>query len=114
MTGNFRLNHFAKVKSIGILLIKKDFVENPFKPISKSCVQKHNRKITMADLNQFQRSKDRINEILHYLMHKTGDPETAFYIQSLETALKTIELKMEEYQQGLNANKNAGMFDLSF
>ncbi len=68
----------------------------------------------MADLNQFQRSKDRINEILHYLMHKSGDPETAFYIQSLEKALKTIELKMEEYKQSMNENNGAGMFDLSF
>ena len=68
----------------------------------------------MADLNQFQRSKDRINEILYYLMHKTGDPETAFYIQSLERALKTIELKMEAYQLSLGENKGGGMFDLSF
>ena len=80
----------------------------------KSCVQKLNTINEMADLNQFQRSKDRINEILHYLMHKSGDPETAFYIQSLEKALKTIELKMEEYQRTMNANKGAGRFDLSF
>ncbi len=68
----------------------------------------------MADLNQFQRSMDRINEMLHHLMHKSGDPETAFYIQSLEKALETLELKREEYKRGLAANKGGALFDLSF
>jgi len=68
----------------------------------------------MADLNQFQRSMDRINEMLHHLMHSPGDSETVFYIQSLEKALKTLELKMEEYKLILNANKSASLFDLSF
>ena len=68
----------------------------------------------MADLNQFQRSMDRINEMLHYLMHTPGDSETVFYIQSLEKALKTLELKKEEYKLSLNANKGVSLFDLSF
>jgi hypothetical protein len=68
----------------------------------------------MADLNQFQRSMDRIKEMLHHLMHKSGDPETAFYIQSLEKALKMLELKMEEYKLSLNANNGTSLFDLSF
>jgi hypothetical protein len=68
----------------------------------------------MADLNQFQRSMDRIKETLHYLMHTSGDPDTAFYIASLETALKTLEHKMEEYKQSLIANKGISSFDLSF
>jgi hypothetical protein len=68
----------------------------------------------MADLNQFQRSMDRIKETLHYLMHTSGDPETAFYIQSLETALKTLEQKMEEYKRSLNDNKGTSLFDFSF
>ena len=68
----------------------------------------------MADLNQFQRSMDRIKEMLHHLMHKSGDPDTAFYIESLEKAHKLLELKMEEYKLNLNANKGASLFDLSF
>jgi len=68
----------------------------------------------MAELNQFQRSMDRINDILHHLMPKSGDPETASYIQSLEMALRTLELKMEEYRQSLSANKGGSAFDLSF
>jgi hypothetical protein len=68
----------------------------------------------MADLNQFQRSMDRINEMLHHLMHKSGDPETAFYIQSLEKALETLERKREEYKRTLAAKKGGALFDLSF
>ena len=68
----------------------------------------------MADLNQFQRSMDRIKEMRHHLMHKSGDPETAFYIQSLEKALKTLELKMEEYKLSLNANNGTPLFDFAF
>jgi hypothetical protein len=68
----------------------------------------------MADLNQFQRSMDRIKEMLHHLMHKSGDPDTAFYIQSLEKSLKMLELKMEEYKLSLNAGKDSSLFDLAF
>jgi hypothetical protein len=68
----------------------------------------------MADLNQFQRSMDRINEILRQLVPKSGDPDTASYIRSLEMALKTLELKMEEYRLSLNPNKGGAAFDLSF
>ncbi|HZY38185.1 MAG TPA: hypothetical protein VFE53_16125 [Mucilaginibacter sp.] len=68
----------------------------------------------MADLNQFQRSMDRIREMLHHLMHSSGDPETAFYIQSLESALKTLEHRMEEYKLSLNAGRDLSLFDLSF
>ena len=68
----------------------------------------------MADLNQFQRSMDRINEILHQLMHKKGDPETASYIKSLEMALRTLEQKMEECKRTLTSNKGGAAFDFSF
>jgi len=68
----------------------------------------------MADLNQFQRSIDRINEMLHHLMHTSGDPETTFYIQSLEKAHKTLEQKMAEYKLSLSAGKSTSLFDLSF
>lgn len=69
----------------------------------------------MADINQFQRSRDRIIELLHNLTHKKADdPETLSYIRSLEMALKTLESKMEEYHLNLTKPADTGLFDLSF
>ena len=68
----------------------------------------------MAELNQFQRSMDRINEMLRHLVPKSGDPEIALYIKSLEMALRTLELKMEECRLNLSANKGGTAFDFSF
>ena len=69
----------------------------------------------MADINQFTRSKDRLVEMIHQLVtKKASDPETAKYIQSLETALRTLELKIAEYQAKLDAAQGSGLLDLSF
>ena len=69
----------------------------------------------MADINQFQRSRDKIVELLQNLTaKKTDDPETASYINSLEIALKTLELKREAYMLTLNNSNKPGSLDLSF
>jgi len=54
----------------------------------------------MADLNKFQRSKDRITEILNYLMNKTADDEkTDLFITDLQKSLQIIDHKMEEFER---------------
>jgi len=54
----------------------------------------------MADLNKFQRSKDRITEILNYLMNKTADDEkTDLFITDLQKSLQIIDHKMDEFER---------------
>ncbi len=51
----------------------------------------------MADLNKFLRSKDRIAEILNYLMMTDGnDKEANPYISTLEQSLQLLDSKIEE------------------
>ena len=53
----------------------------------------------MADLNQFLRSKDRLTEILFCLNFKnTPDEKTVSYIEIIQTSIKTIDLKIAEFQ----------------
>jgi hypothetical protein len=55
----------------------------------------------MSDLNQFQRSKDRLAEILCQLTHKNvADPHTVSYIKVIETSISKLDKKMEEYKLG--------------
>ncbi len=60
----------------------------------------------MADLNKFLRSKDRITEILNYLMRNTPENErTDSFINNLEKSIKIIDDKMEEFKvKGLIKN----------
>ena len=52
----------------------------------------------MADLNQFIRSKDRLNEILHCLKPKEKDDEQInSYITVLEMSIKKLDHKIEEF-----------------
>jgi hypothetical protein len=47
----------------------------------------------MADLNQFQRSKDRLAEIHCFLMTKQNpDEQTHSYIRTIEMSIKTLDL----------------------
>jgi len=51
----------------------------------------------MADLNKFQRSKERITEILNYLMMSgNSDHQTNPYVNTLQQAIEIIDSKMEE------------------
>jgi hypothetical protein len=53
----------------------------------------------MAELNQFQRSRDRLHEILCYLMtRRTVDEQTDSYIRILETSIQHLEHKIEEFK----------------
>ncbi len=53
----------------------------------------------MADLNKFLRSKDRITEILTYLMSsRTEDENTHSFISNLENSLKIIDEKLDEFK----------------
>ena len=53
----------------------------------------------MAELNQFQRSKDRLTEILYFLMSKNdADEQTSSYIMIIENAIKTIDRKIQEFK----------------
>ncbi|MDP9080051.1 MAG: hypothetical protein M3O71_21710 [Bacteroidota bacterium] len=64
----------------------------------------------MADLSKFQRSKERINEILNYLI-STGDSDHANsqYVRTLEQSIRVIDEKMEEFKnlQILQERKSA-------
>jgi hypothetical protein len=52
----------------------------------------------MAELNQFKRSKDRLNEILYYLTTKREvDEQTDSYIRIIQTSIKTLDIKIEEF-----------------
>jgi len=52
----------------------------------------------MADLNKFQRSKDRIAEILNYLMNTgDGDHLKNQYIRTLQQSMSVIDEKMKEF-----------------
>jgi hypothetical protein len=54
----------------------------------------------MAELNQFQRSKDRLNEILCYLMNKkVVDEQTDLYMKTIQTSIKTLEQRIEDYKR---------------
>ena len=53
----------------------------------------------MADLNKFQRSKDKLTEILYFLIDKNDvDEQTVSYICILEKSIKTLDNKMEEFR----------------
>jgi len=54
----------------------------------------------MGDLNQFQRSKERITEVLSNLMHKSiKDERTSMFIEDLQKSINKLENKMEEYKR---------------
>ena len=53
----------------------------------------------MAELNQFQRSKDRLTEILYFLRDKNdADEQTNSYIMIIENAINTIDRKIQEFK----------------
>jgi hypothetical protein len=64
----------------------------------------------MADLNKFQRSKERINEILNYLMNTgNSDHANSQYVITLQQSIRVIDEKMEEFKntQMLQERKSA-------
>jgi len=52
----------------------------------------------MADLNKFQRSKERITEILHYLMMNGTEHQSNPYVHTLQQSIRLIDAKIEELQ----------------
>ena len=51
-----------------------------------------------SELNQFQRSKDRLNEILyHFMTNKNEDDQTFSYLRVLEMSIKKLDNKIEEF-----------------
>jgi hypothetical protein len=61
-----------------------------------------------ADLNQFQRSKDRLHEILYHAATKNAaDDETVKYIKSLEAAIETLDDKINAYTRNPDTKKYA-------
>lgn len=51
----------------------------------------------MADLNKFHRSKERITEILNYLMlSDSDDHKTNRFVNTLEQSIQIIDSKIEE------------------
>ncbi len=51
----------------------------------------------MADLNKFQRSKDRIAEVLNYLMSKEIDSKTNLIINTLQKSIQIIDDKIDQF-----------------
>jgi len=52
----------------------------------------------MADLNKFQRSKERINEILNYLMMSGAEHQSSPYVLTLQQSIRVIDAKIEALQ----------------
>ena len=54
----------------------------------------------MADINKFQRSKDKIKEVINYLLNNSGrDEETKVFIDNLQHSLQVIDHKMDEFKK---------------
>lgn len=61
----------------------------------------------MADLNKFQRSKERMVEILNYLMmNGKNDHHNNTYVLTLEQSIEIIDGKIEELKQTEVTEKN--------
>ena len=62
----------------------------------------------MAELNKFQRSKDKITEMINYLMNKTAEDEKArLFIYELERSIQILDLKIEDFKnQEINNNQS--------
>lgn len=51
----------------------------------------------MTELNQFQRSKDRLTEMLYCLMKTTLDTQNDSYIRTIQVSIQTLDAKIEEF-----------------
>jgi len=61
----------------------------------------------MADINKFHRSKDRIKEVINYLLQKTSrDEDTDLHISNLQASLQVIDDKMNEFERKSSNNSN--------
>lgn len=60
----------------------------------------------MAELNKFQRSKERMVEILNYLMTGKNDQQKNTYVLTLEQSIQIIDGKIEELKQSEATGKN--------
>lgn len=61
----------------------------------------------MADINKFQRSKDRIIEVLNYLMSVTDENDTKVSsIYALERSIQILDNKIEEFKRNNNSVNN--------
>ena len=49
----------------------------------------------MADLNKFQRSKERMTEILNYLMMNGAEHQSNPYVLTLQQSIKVIDAKID-------------------
>lgn len=61
----------------------------------------------MADLNKFQRSKERMTEILNYLMmNGKNDHHEKSYVLTLEQSIQIIDSKIEELKKSEAVENN--------
>jgi hypothetical protein len=56
----------------------------------------------MTELNQFQRSKDRLTEMLYCLMKTTLDTHNDSYIRTIQLSIQTLDAKIEEFRGSLS------------
>jgi hypothetical protein len=87
------------------MLVKATLLKNNLNSNHRSPYKGQQMTAAMAELNQFQRSKDRLTEILYNLMCKsTIDEETSSYMRVIEVSIQTLDHKIEEFRcQGLEA-----------
>ena len=52
----------------------------------------------MTELNQFQRSKDRLTEMLYCLIKTTPDTQNDSYIRTIQMSIQTLDAKIEEFR----------------
>jgi len=61
----------------------------------------------MADLNKFQRSKERITEILNHLTMTGSDHQANPYFHKLKQSAQLIDTKIEQLNQQESEKKQA-------
>jgi hypothetical protein len=61
----------------------------------------------MADLNKFQRSKERITEILNYLTMTDNDHQANPYFNKLKQSAQLIDAKIEQLSKQEPAKNTA-------
>ena len=78
----------------GISIIVENLLEQ-----SRSLIRKRIQMIyRMTELNQFQRSKDRLTEMLYCLMKTTLDTHNDSYIRTIQVSIQTLDAKIEEFR----------------
>ena len=89
---------FFFVNNGTLVFFQKTIVENLLEQY-RSLIRRRTQMIyRMTELNQFQRSKDRLTEMLYSLMKTTLDTHNDSYIRTIQMSIQTLDVKIEEFR----------------